>query len=562
MSKYRGKPDQSFDHRILFESLLLFIAVAALLFLLSSRIVNLYDEGILLTGTMRTMAGQVLHRDFYYNYGPAQLYLLAGLFKLVGPSVLAERLADISFAAGLVVTLYALTRKFCGRHLAAGAAMVGLLWAIGLFMTESLMIPALCTLILWASWLILPVRDVLSQRRRAVGAGVLTAIMFFFRYDVGIEIIAANLVAVVIIRWLEKPATRRSTGGLITSVIGPYLVAFAITVAPAAIAYLSVAPLRDLLYDIVIYTAKYYRIGRELPFPIPRPGPAFGEIAVYLLPVILAISFWVVAHWAIARRRATADESEAPTPEWVNLLVALGVTTAMISMKGLVRASVEGMYGGVMASVLIGAVLVQHRASLNIWLRGLLTGTIALFALAALSSTWIQLFSHTHLQPLAINWIVTPGRQPPGPEFRSWCHQGTPITRGFCFLLDEDHIQTITYLDAHTHPEDYLYVGLPHHDRIFINDNITYFAAQRLPATKWSHFDPFLQNREDIQHEMIGELEQRKPPYVVLDSEFDNLREPNGSAVSTGVHLLDDYISAHYKAVQQYGELTILRRQE
>ena len=323
---------------------------------------NLYDEGILLTGTMRTMAGQVLHRDFYYNYGPAQLYLLAGLFKLVGPSVLAERLADISFAAGLVVTLYALTRKFFGRHLAAGAAMVGLLWAIGLFMTESLMIPALCTLILWASWLILPVRDVLSQRRRAVGAGVLTAIMFFFRYDVA------------------SRHCRESRGGSDHQVAGkardekvngwPYHLGD--WTVPCRLcnhscsgcdSYLSVAPLRDLLYDIVIYTAKYYRVGRELPFPIPRPGPAFGEIAVYLLPVILAISFWVVAHWAIARRRATADESEAPTPEWVNLLVALGVTTAMISMKGLVRASVEGMYGGVMASVLVGAVLVQHRAA-------------------------------------------------------------------------------------------------------------------------------------------------------------------------------------------------------
>ena len=560
-----------FNRQTLFESALLFAGVTALLFLLSSRIVNLYDEGILLTGTMRTMAGQVLHRDFYYNYGPAQLYLLAGLFKLVGPSVLAERLADISFAnAGLVVTLYVLTRKFCGRALAAGAAMVGLLWAIGLIDERRVsLIPALCTLILWASWLILPVRDVLSQRRRAVGAGVLTAIMFLFRYDLAVGTIAANLVAMVIIRWLEKPATRRSTGGLITSVIGPYLVAFAITVAPAAIAYLSVAPLRDLLYDIVIYTAKYYRVGRELPFPVPRPGPAFGEIAVYLLPVILAISFWVVAHWAIARRRATADESEAPTPEWVNLLVALGVTTAMISMKGLVRASVEGMYGGVMASVLVGAVLVQHRASLNIWLRGLLTGTIALFALAALSFPpkdptvpSNSLHGPMHLKPMVINWVLTPNRQPPSPAFRDWCDEGTPITRGFCFLLDEDHIQTVRYLNAHTRPGDYLYVGLDRHDRIFINDNITYFAAQRLPATKWSHFDPFLQNREDIQHEMIGELEQRKPPYVVLDSEFDNLREPNGSAVSTGVHLLDDYISAHYRAVQQYGDLTILRRQE
>ena len=88
----------------------------------------------------------------------------------------------------------------------------------------------------------------------------------------------------------------------------------------------------------------------------------------------------------------------------------------------------------------------------------------------------------------------------------------------------------------------------------------TYFAAQRLPAVKWTEFDPFLENRADIQQEMIAELEQHKPPYVVLDSEYDKAWEPNGSSVSTGVHLLDDYISAHYKTVEQYGELTILQR--
>jgi hypothetical protein len=35
---------------------------------------------------------------------------------------------------------------------------------------------------------------------------------------------------------------------------------------------------------------------------------------------------------------------------------------------------------------------------------------------------------------------------------------------------------------------------------------------------------------------------------------------PNGSSVSTGVHLLDDYIAEHYVVVQKYGELTILKR--
>jgi hypothetical protein len=59
---------------------------------------------------------------------------------------------------------------------------------------------------------------------------------------------------------------------------------------------------------------------------------------------------------------------------------------------------------------------------------------------------------------------------------------------------------------------------------------------------------------------MIGDLQRNKPPYVVLDSEFDALHEPNGSSVHTGVHLLDNYIAQHYEWVKTFGEMTVLQR--
>jgi hypothetical protein len=554
--------------RGLFELALLFAGAAAVLFLLSNRVVSPFDEGILLTGAMRTAAGQILHKDFYYDYGPGQLYLLAGWFKLFGPSVLAERLTNAFFCSGVVVTIYVLARRFCGRVLTAAAMVLCIVWLIGLMMPESMMYPAQSLLALWTSWLVIPVRDDGVQRRRALGAGFLAAMMFLFRYDKGLGIVAANFMAIAIMRWMQPPAVRRSPKELIAREIGPYLAAFSIIVIPAAIAYLSVAPIYDLLYDVVIYMAKYYRVGRGQPLPKLQLGPMFREDAVYLLPIILVLGFWLAGRWVITRRRAAADESAAQAPEWLNLLVSLGIAAVMLSARGLVRAGVGAVCECIMACMLIVAILLEHRALLNVWLRALLIATTILLVVTGMVAARIQLFYPTrthdriHLAPLAVNWILTPNRQPPRAEFRSWCQEDTPITRGFCFLLDEDHMQAIRYLDAHTHPGDYLYTGLPHHDRIIMNDNVLYFAVQRLPAVRWSQFDPFLENRADIQQEMIGSLEQRKPPYVVLDSEYDNVWEPNGSSVHTGVHLLDNYIAAHYKAVQQYGELTILQRQD
>lgn len=549
----------------LIEGLLIFLGAAIFLFLFTGRAVIVFDEGILLTAAMRTMAGQILHRDFYFNYGPAQLYLLAGLFKMFGASVLVERLTGAALAAGMVTSLYILVRKFCGRFLAFAAAIVSMLWSLGLLFTIGLMSPTLAILALWTSWLILPVSDERVQRRRAMGAGLLTGIMFLFRYDMGGITVVADMIAVVIMMWIAEPRLRKGLKRVGTVVMMPYLSTFVITILPFSIAYLCVASLHDLLDDTFLYGKWAYPVGRGLPFPIPRLGPTFQQIAVYLLPIIIALALWLVIRRAM-KRKTTGPESGTEEPDWLNLFVVLGVVAVIFAAKGFVRAGIGGMSVSAIVCVLLLAILLKHRAALNIWLRGVLAATAVLFVLAALVSAQIPLVGRVqsireiHLQPLAINWILTSDRQPPSPAFRTWCHEGTPITRGFCFLLDEDNIQAVRYLDAHTRPGDYLYSGLDHHDRILMNDMILYFATQRLPAVKWAQLDPMVENLSYRQRDMIHDLELHKPPYIVLDSEFDDMREPNGSSVSTGVHLLDDYISSHYETVQQYGTLAILRR--
>ena len=74
------------------------------LFLTMPRYLNVYDESFMLTGALRVNAGELPYRDFYAIYGPAEYYALAGLFKLFGPSVLAERLFDFTVEALIVAT--------------------------------------------------------------------------------------------------------------------------------------------------------------------------------------------------------------------------------------------------------------------------------------------------------------------------------------------------------------------------------------------------------------------------------------------------------------------------
>jgi len=58
---------------------------------------------------------------------------------------------------------------------------------------------------------------------------------------------------------------------------------------------------------------------------------------------------------------------------------------------------------------------------------------------------------------------------------------------------------------------------------------------------------------------MIGDLQAAKPPYVVLESEWEDFNEPNESAVSSGVTLLDDFLRSNFQPVQVFGKLRVLR---
>ena len=48
----------------------------------------------------------------------------------------------------------------------------------------------------------------------------------------------------------------------------------------------------------------------------------------------------------------------------------------------------------------------------------------------------------------------------------------------------------------------------------------------------------------------------------ISDPTWDLIKEPNRSALSSGVTLLDGYIERHFQKDRQFGAITILRRRD
>jgi hypothetical protein len=327
-----------------------------------------------------------------------------------------------------------------------------------------------------------------------------------------------------------------------------------------ALYYLSVAPLAPLLQDIIVFPHRYYFRGRNLPFPkITLRG--IENLGIYLPLAIAALSLYVL----IIRRPRTASTEEACAEEvtqerqWQGFLITFGVLLVVMYLKGVVRVAPIQMYLAIVPSLLIIAVLFQHRSAFS---RAIRIAIGSLMWLSLLAATWsaLHLVRLEDLQHDSVAQEILPFARYTSPDTPGWCEAKNPLTSGFCFLPDDDRIRAIEFITSHTLPGQFLYSGLRKHDMIFANDSLIYFATQRLPATRWSHFDPDLQNRYEIQMQMVHELQQNAPPYIALDSEFDMVREPNDSSKSSGVMLLDNYIQEEYQPSESFGKMSIWRR--
>jgi Dolichyl-phosphate-mannose-protein mannosyltransferase len=537
-------------NRTLLQWAVVFLLSYLVLLLGMSRRPNPYDEGLVLTAAMRVASGQIPHRDFYANYGPGQFYVLAGLFRVFGESLLVERLFDAFIKALLVASLFAVTLSYCRKRVAGVTALVALLWLVCANSVIGTPVIPVALLNLVGLTLILPVFQQNASTRRMLAAGAIAGMAALFRYDTGIALFAIQACVVGFAIYLKD--TPRSLHSFLSN-FWPCLVGFAAVTLPFAFYYLSVAPLHPIVYDIFLYPGKYYHRGRNLPFP------RVSRVSLELLEVYLPLAAIGISFYIVIRQRTSAGNDRAL--RLLGFLLTFALLALAMYFKGYVRIMIDQMLLCIIPTLLLTAVLFEHRSSFRPLSRA---GVVVLagLSLLAVSSATFHRVKELHLTHISVvEWILTPAGKV-SPEHREWCATRNPLTRGFCFLPDDDRIRVIDFIDSHTAPDQRLYLGLTNHSRIFVNDNITYFATQRLPATMWSHFDPGLQNSYDTQIEMARELNLTAPPYIVLDSEYDAVREPNESSRSTGVTLLDDYIRNNYRPVEHFARMTIWQRVE
>jgi hypothetical protein len=305
-----------------------------------------------------------------------------------------------------------------------------------------------------------------------------------------------------------------------------------------ALAYLLVGgPIGAFIHD-VFYSSTHYVQMRRLPFPsLDSFWKTPIESAVYIPPVVIAVALAVAAS---PRRIGTLG--------WV--ISAFIALCFALYLKGWVRISVIHASGAIIVALLLLPILWKQTDG-GAWRRVLVATCVSFATVPTFFALIVAVATATNNLPFVANFLL---------HGAASCEAPAHLRAVACIHVGAERDAVVQFVINRLPKDERLFVGTTRHDKIVANDNLMYFATQRLPATHWHHYDPGLQSRADIQNDMVLELERQAVRYIVLLSGWDNVMEPNASALSSGVTILDDYIRLHYEAVIQYGGISVLAR--
>ena len=212
------------------------------------------EEGFMLVFPELVLEGQVPNRDFLHLYGPGSLWVLAGVFKVFGTTLAAERVVGLLQQAGVVFGVFALLRPW-GRWVAAAGGAVAAVILLPPAGLVALAWPGGLALSLWALTVALDAKAAPTsprhRSRRCLVAGVLAGLALLYRPDL---VLAIGLATPVLWRGLDRGARRALTGGL------------AIGVSPYAV-HVAMAGIGNVVEGLILDPVFELRPGRSLPVP-------------------------------------------------------------------------------------------------------------------------------------------------------------------------------------------------------------------------------------------------------------------------------------------------------
>ena len=264
------------------------------------------DEGIVLQGAQRVLAGQVPYRDFFTFYTPGPYYLTALLFRVFGSSLAIARIELVLCAVVFSVLTFFIARRVCSRGSALLVVYCSTLTCLpARFMVTHWDSTLFGYLALYAGiWWIETDRSVW-----ALATGSLAAITCLFEQSAGFGVVLGLVAGLTILAARgQLRSLRRNIGPAVLGFSIPFLATFAyfawehslfLMVADWFWPTLHYSSANSTPYG---YTAALVKLAglRESPWPT-RVVSMFVMGPFFTIPILPIVATAVFAYFAVTR---------------------------------------------------------------------------------------------------------------------------------------------------------------------------------------------------------------------------------------------------------------------
>lgn len=352
-----------------------------------------------------------------------------------------------------------------------------------------------------ASAVTLALGALLAARRRQGWAGALAALAFLFRPEVGVAALLGVLVR-------AGGAGRQRP-----------LLPFAAVALAGLLPFLVVAP-GDFLPQTFGFAGQQDL--QRLPFPLAPHTTDPNKLLERLFPALLVLGTLAWAVTAGVRRRGLVY---AP-------LVVVGLAYLF--------ARTDEFHLIPLAAVLAPALAVVAAREPRAWLRIGLAAGLAIIVLHGLDRQYGKLRDAADYAAAELPSGAVVRTHPP----------------------DAAALKALaTAVNERSAPGDPILSAPPRYDRVRVGDTLLYVLLNRTNPTRYDVVQPGVVTTAKVQREMMRDLQRSGVELVVRwVGPAATEMEDNGSARSSGVRVLDDWIAAEFRAVRRYGDYVLLAR--
>jgi len=472
------------------------------------------DEGMLLVYPELILKGKLPYLDFETFYGPANLWVLAGFYKIFGVAMEVERAVGFLYRVLLLAGVYVVARRW-GTPLGIVCTVAG---SLLLFLTR---LPAFAWFggLACVLWSLIVLAGATHGRWRPALAGVLAGAALLYRVDLGPAVIVSALPL-----WLLLPARQRwiYLGGLVVGVL-PLVV------------LLGAVGWRPLFENLFLYPVVIGNPGRRLPLSEANEEVFF----LFCLHLGAALCSVVAGMLAVKENRREA----AP-----RLFLATALLTLGLTHQGMQRADVLHVVFAAFLSVALLPLAFSILAR-----RGRLGEVSPLGAAAAGAALVALLYSGSpavfplYGEQVSRTFSTQPARLA---EVRVRERRFLPNFPA----VPLQHV--LLFVEKNSQPGERLFVGTGDLRRTFANDTFVYHLLPWLtPATYFIEMNPLSANRPGSR--LAADV--ASADWLVLNRAWDNSREPNLST-QNGSDEPNAVVREYFELQKQIGPLLVYRR--